>query len=245
MDFDARLQTTISSMSQADSTTLRSVTSSPISRPLPLRLQVAERLKELILAGELHRGEHLVESELARALGVSRQPIREALQLLARDRWVDLRIGFGAFVHMPSTQEIDDVFRVRSALEGEAAARAAARVADGSVTRAALKPLRGMLRNGPDVLSAEERVIVKANQSFHAQILALSGNQVLAEMAATIEQRVRWYFSAVAVKRAPSSWDEHAEVVEAIEAGDEARAGKAMRDHCERSRLALVRPLDV
>ena len=69
--------------------------------------------------------------ESERWLGVSRVPVREALQLLSQDGWVDLRAGFGTFVHAPTMKEIDDVFRVRAALEAEGAYQAACRVATG------------------------------------------------------------------------------------------------------------------
>jgi DNA-binding GntR family transcriptional regulator len=61
----------------------------------------------MIIARELEPGEHLVEYELAAHLGVSRQPVREALQRLHSERWVDLRPALGAFVHIPADTEAD------------------------------------------------------------------------------------------------------------------------------------------
>ena len=70
--------------------------------------------------GSLPPGHHLVEADIAKKLGVSRIPVREGLQLLARDGWIDLRPRQGAFVHQPTAQEVDDVFCVRTLLEVEA-----------------------------------------------------------------------------------------------------------------------------
>src|SRR5260221_508346 len=63
----------------------------PVQRPVPLRQSVYEALVELVVGGALRPGQHLVESELARQLGVSRQPVREALHRLEAEGWIDLR----------------------------------------------------------------------------------------------------------------------------------------------------------
>src|SRR4051812_39039814 len=70
-----------------------------VERPAPLRQAVYEALVELIVNRTLMPGQHLVEVELAEYLGVSRQPVREELQRLQTEGWVDLRPAQGAFVH--------------------------------------------------------------------------------------------------------------------------------------------------
>src|SRR6202050_1398310 len=100
----------------------------PVQRPVPLRQSVYEALVELIVAGALRPGQHLVESELARQLGVSRQPVREALHRLEAEGWIDLRPSQGAFVYVPTDSEVDQLLDVRELLEG-ATARLAARAA--------------------------------------------------------------------------------------------------------------------
>ncbi len=60
----------------------------PVERPVPLRQSVYEALVELVVEGRLRPGQHLVETELARQLGVSRQPVREALHRLEAEGWV-------------------------------------------------------------------------------------------------------------------------------------------------------------
>jgi Bacterial regulatory proteins, gntR family len=70
---------------------------------------VHDALIDLIVAGELPPRQYMVETELARQLGVSRQPIREALYRMEAEGWVDLRPSQGAFVHVPTGQEVDNV----------------------------------------------------------------------------------------------------------------------------------------
>src|SRR5258708_22701747 len=79
----------------------------PVQRRVPLRQSVYEALVELVVGGALRPGQHLVESELARQLGVSRQPVREALHRLEAEGWIDLRPSHGAFVHVPTPREVD------------------------------------------------------------------------------------------------------------------------------------------
>ena len=93
----------------------------PLQRPVPLRQSVYDALIDLIVGGELPPGQHMVETDLARQLGVSRQPIREALHRMEAEGWVDLRPSQGAFVHVPTDSEVDELLDVRALLEAETA----------------------------------------------------------------------------------------------------------------------------
>ena len=84
----------------------------PVARPVPLRQSVYETLVDLIVNADLRPGQHLVETDLARQLGVSRQPVREALHRLQAEGWVELRPAQGAFVHVPTDQEVDELIAV-------------------------------------------------------------------------------------------------------------------------------------
>lgn len=208
-----------------------------LARPLPLREGAYETLVELIVTGALPPGQHLVEVELAQQLGVSRQPVREALQRLSTEGWVDLRPAQGAFVHQPTDAEADQLMAVRVLLETEAARLAAANADDGSVER-----LRALWRKGVAALSADDiDVVVAANADLHACVMELAANAVLAELAAQVSRRVRWYYTPVARQRGKRSWDEHAALIEAIEARDQGRAARVMRAHSEQTRRSFHR----
>src|ERR1700744_4849854 len=97
----------------------------PLQRPVPLRQSVYDALIDLIVGGELPPGQHMVETDLARHPGVSRQPIREALHRMEAEGWVDLRPSQGAFVHVPTDSEVDELLDVRALLEAETARLAA------------------------------------------------------------------------------------------------------------------------
>ncbi|MFE4960256.1 GntR family transcriptional regulator [Streptomyces sp. NPDC056653] len=104
---------------------LTAAASRRVARPAPLRQAGYDALTELIINGSLEPGQHLVEAELAEHLGISRQPVREALQRLQTNGWVDLRPSQGAFVHSPTQEEAAHLLNVRSVLETYSAQLAA------------------------------------------------------------------------------------------------------------------------
>ncbi|MDX3380895.1 GntR family transcriptional regulator [Streptomyces niveiscabiei] len=203
-----------------------------LERPGPLRDRVYEALLELIITRALRPGQHLVESELAGHLGVSRQPVREALQRLNTEGWVDLRPAQGAFVHEPTEEEADQLLTVRTLLEAEAARLAAAQPTD-----AGLAELRDIHEQGLDAVARDDvDAAVALNARFHAVIMDLAGNTVLAGLAAQVDRRVRWYYTPIARQRGRKSWDEHRELIAAIAERDEERATRLMREHTEHTR---------
>ncbi|MEH0417163.1 GntR family transcriptional regulator [Streptomyces sp. B21-083] len=203
-----------------------------LERPGPLRDRVYEALLELITTRALQPGQHLVESELAGHLGVSRQPVREALQRLNADGWVDLRPAQGAFVHEPTEAEADQLLTVRTLLEAEAA-----RLAATNASASAIAVLEEMCAEGERAVAADDvDAAVAINARLHAKIMELAGNTVLAELAAQVDRRVRWYYTPVARQRGRQSWIEHRDLIAAIADRDGQRATEVMRAHTEHTR---------
>jgi DNA-binding GntR family transcriptional regulator len=201
----------------------------PLTHAPVLRDRVYERLEELIISRVLAPGQRLVESELARQLGVSRNPVREALTLLHRAGWVDVRARRGAHVHEPTAKEVRDFFHVRSLLEV-----GSARLAAGSRANSDLTSLHFAYESGlAAVASGDIPRMAAANSVFHWQIADIAGNTVLSELSRMLEKRLRWYIGQVARERGEESWREHQLVLEAIEAGNADEAGSMMTKHCE------------
>jgi DNA-binding GntR family transcriptional regulator len=212
------------------------MTARRIDRPVPLRERVYQAMQELIISRQLAPGQHLVESELAEMLGVSRQPIREALQLLNSEGWVDLRPGYGAFVHAPTDAEVDQLLAVRSLLESESARLAAEEADSASVAR-----LRQICADGEAALAVDDiDGMVAANAELHRTVTELSGNQVLLDFVSQVDRRVRWYYTPIARQRGKKSWQEHAKLIDAIERGDADKAAQIMREHTGRTRQSYL-----
>src|SRR6516225_4156974 len=206
--------------------TMRTAVIRPLQRPIPLRQSVYDALIDLIVCGELPPGQHMVETELARQLGVSRQPIREALHRMEAEGWVDLRPSQGAFVHVPTDSEVDELLDVRALLEAETARLAARAASPAQVGR-----LREICAEGETAAEAGDLSrAVAANDAFHAEVAVVAG------------RRVQWYYRMVAPERGHGSWAEHAELIDAIEASDPERAQLLARNHTERTRDAYHAP---
>lgn len=205
-----------------------------LSQSPPLRDQVYDALESLIIEGQLAPGRRLTESDLAERLGVSRNPVREALNALSRAGWVDLRPRQGAYVRRQTPEDAGQFFHVRALLEVESARLAAARA-----TPEVVASLRGLLTEGWTTLEAgDEKALLSANSRFHAELVTVSGNLLLAEILTLLDKRLRWYFAPVVVKRGPHSWKEHTDLVEAIAANDQELAVEMMRVHTEGTKSA-------
>lgn len=198
-----------------------------VARPAPLRQAVYDALTELIISGSLKPGQHLVEAELAEHLGVSRQPVREALQRLQTSGWVDLRPAQGAFVHSPTPEEATELLSVRSVLETHSAELAAQHAKPKDVEQ-----LWALQQAGVDALAEDDvERLVAANTALHAHITSVADNSVLTELIAQVGQKVRWYYTPIAKPRGKDAWNEHAQLIQAIADGDPDRACEIMRQH--------------
>jgi DNA-binding GntR family transcriptional regulator len=208
-----------------------------LSQSPPLRDQVYDALESLIIDGVLTPGQRLTEGDLAERLGVSRNPVREALNALSRAGWVELRPRQGAYVRLQSVEEVDQFFHVRGLLEVESARLAAQRA-----TPEMVASLRALLADGDKALEAgDEAALLTANSAFHAEMVIVSGNRVLGEILGLLDKRLRWYFAPVVVERGPHSWAEHSALVDAIAANDVEQAAERMRQHTEATRAAYLR----
>lgn len=207
-----------------------------IDRPVPLRERVYQAMQDLIISRRLAPGQHLVESELAEILGVSRQPVREALQWLANEGWVDLKPGYGAFVHAPTHEEADQLLAVRSLLEAEAARLAAIHATPEGVDR-----LRELCKKGIEAVSVDDiDGMVAANAAFHRCVTELADNKVLLDFATQVDRRVQWYYTPVARQRGKRSWQEHTKLINAIASREPDVAAQIMRDHTDRTRQTYL-----
>lgn len=214
----------------------------------PLREQVYAALEVLILDGRLQPGKRLVETELASQLGVSRGPIREALQLLARDGWLDMHPHHGTYVRQIKWEELEDYFWVRELLEVEAARLAARRVHEGSNDiEAEIEQLRGLVSHSSDLsakladaphaespeLAETRRQFRSTSREFHYTVARLSGKAALTELLEYLGKRTRWYFSRTYLGMRETRRQEHTSLIDAIESGDEKGAAEAMRRHID------------
>lgn len=200
--------------------------------PPLLHHRVHAQLEALIISRSIPPGSRIVESELAEQLGVSRGPVREALSLLARDGFVDLRPRQGAFVHVPTATEIADFFEVRRVLEVESAKLAAQRITPEEALRLreSIELAEEILDAGDDPSKDRERV------HMHLEIARVARNPLLDQFLSMLRRRTDWYSPPFDPVRRRNAWHTHVEIVDAIAAHDVERAMELMGKHIDASR---------
>jgi DNA-binding GntR family transcriptional regulator len=200
-----------------------------LTAPRTIAGQVAERLKEEILAGQREPGSRLRQVEIARALGVSTTPVREALATLQREGLVRLHAQRGAVVFLPTVANLREHYEIRAALEALAAAKAAERF-----EAAWAPPLEALLDQMLSDIPAGTYIAL--NQRFHTTLYEHSGRAQLVAMIAALRDASSAYLN---IYRAQDDFPvarldaEHRAILAACVARDPARAADATRRHLE------------
>jgi DNA-binding GntR family transcriptional regulator len=203
----------------------------PIERTESLATKVQDSLVELIIQRALVPGQHIVETEVANQLGVSRQPVREALRALSAHGWVDQFQGRGTFVHKPGEKEISDTLQFRVLLESEAA-RLAAHIA----TARDHALLTSVAEDGLNaVKKGDMPAAVRLDSAFHTKVAEMSGNTYLKDSLDRLSRRARWYLQPLVERRGKRSFEEHVEIAELIAQRDGEAAAVQMRAHTAES----------
>lgn len=198
-----------------------------------LQERAKAEIQKKILTGRLKPGERLVESKLAVELGVSRNPIREAIRALASEGLVEINARRGAFVATMTQQEARETVELRALLEGHNA-RLAARRRDMRV----LRRIENILRAGTEAVKAGRSTeLVSLNQEFHKELAAAGQNKVMGELMRRLRERTAILFSAPPIERQARIWEEHADILRAILDGDERRAASLAARHAMRAGL--------
>lgn len=189
--------------------------------------QVYRSLLDAISEGAMKPGTRIMQEDIADQLGVSRQPVLQALRLLKKDGFVLDAPGRGVLVAPLDVAWLVQIYQVRSALDA-LAARLAARV------RYQLDP-RLLSEGHTAARSNDVKAMMAADAQFHAAIYAASGNPLIAQSAQLHWHHIRRAMGAVLQLSTmrESIWDEHEAITQAISAGDENLAETLIRQHGE------------
>jgi DNA-binding GntR family transcriptional regulator len=197
---------------------------------------VAAELRRLIVTGHWPQGERLVEGRVAEQLGVSRNPVREALRSLEAEGFVVLEPRRGARVAVLDAAEVGHLMEVRGALEELAAGLAARRRTDAHVAE-----LTGLVAKGRAVAAGTDLAELPAlNTRFHQLLTEASANPQLDALIGPLRDRIQWVYSTRVRERAPSSWEEHAAIAAAIAEGDEGGARRLAGEHIASATAAFL-----
>jgi DNA-binding GntR family transcriptional regulator len=189
-----------------------------------------ERLTEALLSGELSPGDRLVQDALAVRLGISRTPLREALQRMEREGTIRAAAGRGYVVPELTRADIGHLYEVREAVEGQAARLVAARAAS------SVDDIEAALHRLSAAAGPNGRDAFRANRLAHRAVVEQTGNPFLLELFDDLWGRSvtlqAWgdYYASVDAAHIDLVTD-HADVLAALRSGDPDHAGAVMVAH--------------
>jgi DNA-binding GntR family transcriptional regulator len=227
-------------MSRSATTPIQAFTASETES---LSVRAYTRLRDAIVDGTLPPDSRISERSLALSLGISAQPVRDALRRLEADGMVITSPRRGTVVAEFSPERLEEVGLIRIALEGAAAALAARRA-----TEADIVALRHQLQTmQPSTVTGDLAALAEANERFHDMLHAMTGNVILIRSLAAL--RAHEYIGRVHALRSSAyeprlALREHAGLVAAVRRHNSKLAEARMRAHVERSLIAsgFIRP---
>lgn len=203
------------------------------SRPIGERL--AELLRKAILDGDLAPGTEIRQESLAKQYGVSRIPVREALQSLERDDFVMVKPNRRVVVAEITNGDLNDHYEVRALIEGALAKRAAENLQSP-------EELREAYLLGENLLDSDDvPAQVRANEIFHRAVWEAAGSSRLYTIASHLWTGIPPYRAVLFPRQVSSSIEEHFQILEAIIDGDGGSAQDDMRQHILGARDDVLR----
>jgi len=204
-----------------------------------IRRRIYEHLREQLLNGERAPSEHLIEAKIAKEIGTSRTPVREALHSLELEGLIESIPRVGYVVKPISEQEVEEICEIRMAIEGIAVRWAMEKAHDKLV-----EELRKNISIAEEKLSAgNAKAFVDLDAQFHEIIARHSGSQRLLELAQTLRRHMLRYRiqSIYSVDNVLRAIEGHKEILQAIEKSDLEEVNKAIRNHMEQVKKDVLR----
>lgn len=201
------------------------------SSALPLTLKAYHQLKRRIIDLRFRPGEILMVQSLAKELGISRTPVREALVRLQQEGFVEEAEGKKFKVSEITLKSILELHEIRELMEGHAVKRVAK-----NRTRAQVDELRELTKRMEQALGVRDPdLFFEADLEFHAKLIRFCGNRALQDLAVQLTekiQRVR-FLTLYVHRRLEETIDEHSKILDGIEAQDPRSAQKALNTHLQ------------
>lgn len=203
-------------------------------RHQPLREAVLDEIRRRIINGTYPPGHRLLEEEVASDLDVSRNPVREALQVLGMEGFVEIEPRRGARVTIFTSERAERIFELRQPLEGLVARLAARRRSEEQ-----LREMRAVVAEGLATAEAGRLgELPELNTRFHELLASAADNEFLEDTMNRLSHLIEWIYAVRIQERSALSWHEHAQIVDAIERRDEADAERYSFHHIINARTA-------
>jgi DNA-binding GntR family transcriptional regulator len=191
-------------------------------------------IKEYILEGRLDENSRLTEEFLSTQLGISKSPIREALNRLETEGLIKIEPRKGAYLRRMAMDEVTDLYDLREALETHV-------VRTATLTPVVLKELQQSLKRQRAFLKANDRThYIEEDVHFHAELAQATGNAHLCAVLENLQNQI-WLSRRNTYDLSSSTApDYHGAIVEALEANQRDKAEAVMREHIQNVKRGLL-----
>lgn len=210
-----------------------------VKQPQLFRDHAYQEMKRAIIQHDFPPGQLLSERNLSESLGISRTPLRLALQQLESEGWVSSIPRKGILVQPISEKEIEEVFQLRKANEV-----LVVELLIPIVTDEHLQGIRKMYQDHSK-LKDDHKAFISFDTKFHMHLAELSQNRLLHQLMQTLTDKINWFGHSAAKLpgRLDDSLGEHRNIVESLEKRDLKRCKLAVIEHMDQTRMAVLRSL--
>lgn len=195
---------------------------------IPLSTKIANALRDSLIGGAFSKGEEISLTDIAEQFGVSRTPVREAFQILAKDGFIELRMNRSAIVIGVDEHFLTDYYEIRSVLEARAASNVAARCED-------VSELERIQADGRERFPMSVEEYREYNKLFHKTLWRLSDNERLVQMLSGLWMGVVSGKYMDEYERQKKGLASHELILEDIRNHDTEKAFNDMKNHIEGS----------
>ena len=205
----------------------------------PLRDRIVASIRDSIIAGKIKPGERLLEPDVAKMLGVSRTPLREAFLQLEAEDFVRVTPRRGAVVSELSVKDAEEIYVVKSALESLAARLASTLMTDEIVDK--LVSVNDQMEKKAKAKEPDYRALLDLNSMFHRIIVETTKNEKLMQIVNHLRnQTLRYNFIYLSVlSHLEESIKEHRQIIDALCRRDGAAVEILMKNHGENAQRSL------
>ncbi|GEL77101.1 GntR family transcriptional regulator [Tenuibacillus multivorans] len=202
-----------------------------------------QELKQKIINSDLEPNMPIVEDNISKEFGVSRTPLREALQRLELEDWLVKQRNGRLKVSPVSVNEVKEIFQVRSRIEGLVATEATKKATSKDVEE--LKRITDLITHAADTDQRSE--VVRFGSEFHNYLYELSEHQTAKKLLGQLNDHINRYRRIGPTKssdRSKSAANEHRQIFEFFASGDHENCGKSMETHINNSLNAAVNSIE-
>lgn len=209
---------------------------SKIEKPQSFKQHAYEEIKNAIINHTIPQGKVLFERNLSDMLGISRTPLRSAIQMLEMEGWLTSEPRKGVFIHKIAEKDVIDVIQLRRANES-----LVVEIMVPEITDEEMEKLESIFAYQVQHL-ADDKLFILTDKDFHMYMAELTGNKRLIQLMQTLSDQMRWFgiMALHSTERKERTMEEHRAILEGIKNRDVELAKKAVIDHIEQTRTAVL-----